>query len=128
MELHPDSGVPLYLQVADALRLAIAAGVYAEGEPVPSLRALSAEIRVNYHTIGKAYRLLEDDGVIARRRGGPYLVVPRPQDEAANELLAQDAQQLARRALALGISRDATVALLDEALAALTPPPEEESP
>lgn len=116
IELHTDSGVPIYLQVADGLRVAIAAGVYAEGQPVPSLRALSAEIRVNYHTIGKAYRLLEEDGVIARRRGGPFLVVPRPKNEAALELLRHDADQLARRAKTLGVSRDAVLALLDEAL------------
>jgi DNA-binding transcriptional regulator YhcF (GntR family) len=60
--LHTDSGVPIYLQVADGLRVAIAAGIYAEGEPVPSLRALAAQIRVNYHTVGKAYRLLEEGG------------------------------------------------------------------
>ncbi len=121
LELHPDSGVPLYLQVAEGLREAIAAGVYSENEPVPSLRALSSEIRVNYHTIAKAYRLLEDDGVIARRRGGPYLVVPRPRDEAALELLRKDAEQLARRAHALGVSRSQATALLDEAMAARQP-------
>lgn len=114
--LHTDSGVPIYLQVADGLRVAIAAGIYAEGEPVPSLRALAAQIRVNYHTVGKAYRLLEEEGVIARRRGGPYLVVPRPKNEAALELLRQDVEQLARRSQTLGVSKDAVTALLDEAL------------
>ncbi len=118
LDLHPDSGVPLYLQVAEGLREAIAAGIYAEDEPVPSLRALASEIRVNYHTIAKAYRLLEDDNVIVRRRGGPYLVVPRPRDEASLELLRKDAEQLARRAHALGVSRNQAVTLLDEAMAA----------
>jgi GntR family transcriptional regulator len=118
LDLHPDSGVPLYLQVAEGLREAIAAGIYAEDEPVPSLRALASEIRVNYHTIAKAYRLLEDDNVIVRRRGGPYLVVPRPRDEASLELLRKDAEQLARRAHALGVSRSQAAALLDEAMEA----------
>lgn len=122
-DLDPSSGVPLYLQVAEGLRQAIAAGLYPEDTAVPSLRQLAAEIRVNYHTVGKAYRLLEDDGVIARQRGGPYLVVPRPRDEAALELLRQDAEQLVRRARALGISRDDAVALLDEAFASAPPAP-----
>ena len=125
LELHPDSGVPLYLQVAEALREAIAAGIYPEDAPVPSLRALASEIRVNYHTIAKAYRLLEDEGVIARRRGGPYLVVSRPRDEAALELLRKDAEQLARRAQAFGVSREDAVALLDQAMK--TKPPKEKS-
>jgi GntR family transcriptional regulator len=116
LNLHPDSGVPLYLQVAEALREAIAAGIYPEDEPVPSLRALASEIRVNYHTIAKAYRLLEDEGVIARRRGGPYLVVPRSGDEAALELLRKDADQLARRARAFGVSPEEALALLDQAM------------
>lgn len=121
LELHPDSGVPLYLQVAEALREAIAAGLYPEDEPVPSLRSLASEIRVNYHTIAKAYRLLEDDGVIARRRGGPYLVVPRPRDEAALELLRKDAEQLARRAQAFGVSREDALELLDQAMSTQCP-------
>lgn len=124
-DLDPSSGVPLYLQVAEGLRQAIAAGLYPEDTAVPSLRQLAAEIRVNYHTVGKAYRLLEDDGVIARQRGGPYLVVPRPRDEAALELLRQDAEQLARRARALRVSRDDAVALLDEAFASTPPAPTE---
>ena len=117
LDLQTSSGVPLYLQVADALREAIAAGVYTDGTPVPSLRALSSEIRVNYHTIAKAYRLLEDDGVIARRRGGPYLVVPQAASEVGLQLLRKDAEQLARRGRALGIARDQVVALLDDAIA-----------
>ena len=127
-DLDPSSGVPLYLQVAEGLRQAIAAGLYPEDTAVPSLRQLAAEIRVNYHTVGKAYRLLEDDGVIARQRGGPYLVVPRPRDEAALELLRQDAEQLARRARALRVSRDDAVALLDEAFASAPPPAAPSSP
>jgi GntR family transcriptional regulator len=122
--LHTDSGVPIYLQVADGLRVAIAAGIYAEGEPVPSLRALAAQIRVNYHTIGKAYRLLEEEGVIARRRGGPFLVVPRPKNEAALELLRQDVEQLARRTQTLGVSKDAVTAMLDEAFSNTDEPQE----
>jgi GntR family transcriptional regulator len=122
--LHTDSGVPIYLQVADGLRVAIAAGIYAEGEPVPSLRALAAQIRVNYHTVGKAYRLLEEEGVIARRRGGPFLVVPRPKNEAALELLRQDVEQLARRSQTLGVSKDAVTAMLDEALSNTDEPQE----
>ena len=122
--LHTDSGVPIYLQVADGLRVAIAAGIYAEGEPVPSLRALAAQIRVNYHTIGKAYRLLEEEGVIARRRGGPFLVVPRPKNEAALELLRQDVDQLARRTQTLGVSKDAVTAMLDEAFSNTDEPQE----
>ena len=114
--LRTDSGVPIYLQVADGLRVAIAAGIYPEGAPVPSLRALSAEIRVNYHTVGKAYRLLEEEGVIARRRGGPFLVVPRPKNEAALELLRQDAEHLARRSHMLGVPTEDVLTLLDELL------------
>ena len=68
--------------------------------------------------------MLEEEGVIARRRGGPFLVVPRPKNEAALELLRQDVDQLARRSRTLGVSKDAVTAMLDEALSKTDKPQE----
>lgn len=64
--IDPSSGLPLYLQVAVALKEDIAAGSYIVGDAVPSLRAAASELRVNLHTVGKAYRLLEDEGVLTQ--------------------------------------------------------------
>ena len=56
--LDPASGLPLYLQVARGLQEDIAAGSYAGGDAVPSLRDTSAELRVNVYTVATAYHCL----------------------------------------------------------------------
>lgn len=58
------SGKPVYLQLVDQIRLAAAAGKLRAGEPLPSIRPLAEELRVNRNTIAKAYAELESQGVI----------------------------------------------------------------
>lgn len=100
--IDPSSGLPLYLQVAVALKEDIAAGSYNVGDAVPSLRAAASELRVNLHTVGKAYRLLEDEGVLTRKRGDAYRVATTAR--AAKDLLRDDVQALLDRAEALDVS------------------------
>jgi GntR family transcriptional regulator len=58
------AGKPVYLQLADQIRNAAASGRLREGDPLPSLRPLAEELRVNRNTIAKAYAELEGQGII----------------------------------------------------------------
>lgn len=58
------TGKPVYLQLVDQIRYAAASGVLRPGEPLPSIRPLAEELRVNRNTIAKAYTELESQGVI----------------------------------------------------------------
>ena len=58
------SGKPVYLQLVDQVKAAAASGVLAPGEPLPSIRPLAEELRVNRNTVAKAYAELENQGVI----------------------------------------------------------------
>lgn len=58
------SGKPVYLQVVDQIKSAAASGALQAGEPLPSIRPLAEELRVNRNTIAKAYGELESQGVI----------------------------------------------------------------
>ena len=58
------SGKPVYLQLVDQIRYAAASGGLRAGEPLPSIRPLAEELRVNRNTIAKAYAELENQGVI----------------------------------------------------------------
>jgi GntR family transcriptional regulator len=58
------SGKPVYLQLVDQVRYAAAAGALRAGEPLPSIRPLAEELRVNRNTIAKAYTELESQGII----------------------------------------------------------------
>ena len=58
------AGKPVYLQLADQIRYAAASGRLRAGEPLPSLRPLAEELRINRNTIAKAYSELEGQGII----------------------------------------------------------------
>jgi GntR family transcriptional regulator len=64
IQLNFKSGKPVYLQVVDQIKLAAASGVLRPGEPLPSIRPLSEQLRLNRNTIAKAYTELESQGVI----------------------------------------------------------------
>lgn len=58
------AGKPVYLQLVDQVRYAAASGMMRPGEPLPSIRPLAEELRVNRNTIAKAYAELESQGII----------------------------------------------------------------
>src|ERR1051326_1974312 len=64
LQINFRSGKPVYLQLVDQIKAAAAAGTVQTGEPLPSIRPLAEELRVNRNTIAKAYTELESQGVI----------------------------------------------------------------
>ena len=63
-QLNFKSGKPVYLQLVDQVKAAAASGAVQAGEPLPSIRPLAEELRVNRNTVAKAYAELESQGVI----------------------------------------------------------------
>ena len=68
-QLNYKSGKPVYLQVVDQVKSAAASGAVRAGDPLPSIRPLAEELRVNRNTIAKAYAELESQGVIETLAG-----------------------------------------------------------
>jgi DNA-binding transcriptional regulator YhcF (GntR family) len=97
--VDPSSGVPVYRQLMEQVRLLVAGGRLRPGDELPSTRALSVELGINPMTISKAYNSLEKDGVVERRPGRPLVV--RPLD--AGELRERRREQL-RAALAPAVT------------------------
>ena len=64
IQLNFKSGKPVYLQVVDQVKAAAASGALRAGEPLPSIRPLAEQLRVNRNTVAKAYSELEGQGVI----------------------------------------------------------------
>lgn len=63
-QLDFKSGKPVYLQLVDQVRVAAASGAVRAGEPLPGIRPLAEELRVNRNTVAKAYAELESQGVV----------------------------------------------------------------
>lgn len=98
MRIDPRSHIPIYLQIADGIRDAVAAGVYLPGEAIPSLNAMALAAQVNPNTVQKAYDELAREGLIYARRGKGLFVAERGKTSAKTS-----ARQAARRAFGDGI-------------------------
>jgi len=73
--------VPLYEQVKAEIRRLAALGAVKPADPLPSIRELAAEILVNPNTVARAYRELEQEGLIVTQKGrGSFLSARRAQD------------------------------------------------
>ena len=77
LRITTGSSVPIYRQVIDQIRHAVAAGRLDTGTALPSVRALASELVVNPNTIAKAYSQLVRDGVVESQRGRGYFVAQR---------------------------------------------------
>ena len=71
------SRIPIFRQVIDQVRRAVAGGELAVGDQLPSVRALAERLVVNHNTIAKAYAELSRDGVIESQRGRGVFVARR---------------------------------------------------
>lgn len=63
------NGIAIFDQIARQMKFAVARGVLRSGEMVPSVRELSKQLAVNPNTVARAYRDLQNDGVLATVRG-----------------------------------------------------------
>ncbi len=69
IELNFKSGLPVYLQVVEQIKAAAASGALRPGEPLPSIRPMAEQLRINRNTVAKAYAELEGQGVIETLAG-----------------------------------------------------------
>jgi GntR family transcriptional regulator len=113
------AGKPVYLQLVDQVRYAAASGVLRPGEPLPGIRPLAEELRVNRNTIAKAYAELESQGVIETLPGkgcflkannSPFTKVVR------DKLLEKEIDEAVVMAHHLQIGRDAFIETVNERL------------
>ncbi|MGA2112823.1 MAG: GntR family transcriptional regulator [Anaerolineales bacterium] len=104
LEIDFRSGLPIYLQVVDQIQEMIAAGRLHTGDQLPTVRALAMELRVNFNTVARAYRILDESGIISTQRGrGTYILeLPPPQ---VTETMRQNALQAVTYRYLLDASR-----------------------
>lgn len=99
---------PIYLQIIEQVQQRIALGDWVAGQPLPSIRELSAELSVSVITVKRAYFELERDGVITTRHGKGSEVAEAP--ELAERLLESQLtpalDTLAHLAVQMGLTTD----------------------
>jgi len=91
--IDPSNGLAIYEQVVRQVVFAIAAGALQTGDMVPSVRELARELAINPNTVARAYRQLQDDGVLQIVRGTGLAVA----DGASRRCQAERLKLLRRR-------------------------------
>ena len=109
-------GSPIYLQILLYIKRGIIAGIIKDGDELPSRRVLSALLGVNPNTVQKAYKMLEDEGLIQSRTGAKsYVVVTEEKlQEIRTELLEDDAKGAVQSLKLMGVTREEAHGLIDK--------------
>src|SRR5690606_30130021 len=119
--LNPQSGIPIYRQLAEQIRRMVAGGQLQAGDELPSVRELAVAHAVNPMTISKAYSLLEVEGVLVRQRGKPMQVAEQSastnSEQQRLEHLRPQLEQLVLAARQLEISAQLLLFSLEQRLA-----------
>jgi GntR family transcriptional regulator len=108
LELDFRSGIPIYLQVVERIKERLAAGQLRPGDQLPTVRSLALELRVNFNTIARAYRIMDEAGIISTQQGRGTYILEVPTPEVAESIRIQALEDLTQRYLAdaerLGVS------------------------
>jgi GntR family transcriptional regulator len=120
IRIDPNDSRPIYRQVADEIKMLIAAGKLREGMPLPPVRQIAADLGVNLNTIATAYRELQEENLISIRHGAGAVVTSRRSTEGTSkrELRKRIRTALTQLVIA-GMPRDAILSLVSDELSDL---------
>lgn len=110
---------PLYEQVADGIRTLIAGGQLGEGQPLPPVRQLAADLGVNLNTIAAAYRELQDDGLIIVKHGTRAIVASRTGGKHSEDELRRPLRSALTQMVLSGMPRGQILSVVNDELRGL---------
>jgi GntR family transcriptional regulator len=122
LHINPSSGVPIYLQIETQVKHYIASGALKQGEALPSVRQVAADLRVNPNTAARAYQNLERDGLLRTVPGGRTYVAENPAGLLKSEKIRRlrpYARQIAVEGTQLRLGPEEIVNLVQQELEAL---------
>jgi GntR family transcriptional regulator len=112
ISVDPQDATPIWKQIEERVRRLVASRGLPPGSPVPSVRDLARELRINPATVVRAYQRLTDDGVLAVRRGEGTFVADSPPAMGKPErirLLREGAMRYVSLAATMGATEDEIV-------------------
>ena len=120
IQLDFRSGIPIYTQIVEQVKQQVISGKLMPGDQLPTVRALALELRVNFNTVARAYRLLDEAGIISTQQGRGTYILDVPPPERTEKLRQQALDALTRDYLSeahrLGCSLDEITKTLKEQL------------
>jgi GntR family transcriptional regulator len=97
LQLDFRSGLPIYIQIVQQIESQIAAKVLKPGDQLPTVRALASQLRVNFNTVARAYRMLDEARIISTQQGRGTYITEIPPPEVTEKLRQESLQALAKR-------------------------------
>jgi GntR family transcriptional regulator len=97
--LHIDfrSGLPIYTQIVNQVQAQVAGGILKPGDQLPTVRSLAEELRVNFNTVARAYRILDEARIISTQQGRGTYITEIPPPRVTEKLRKESLQVLTER-------------------------------
>ena len=112
------SDIPITNQIVVQVQQSLTTGTLKPGDQLPTVRALALELRVNFNTVARAYRILDEAGIISTQQGRGTFILEQPPPETDGRLRRESLEALARRYLAeakrLGFNREQSLLIFQE--------------
>lgn len=99
IQLDFRSGQPIYMQLVEQISKLVKEGELKPGDQLPTVRQLAAELRVNFNTVARAYRLLDEAGLISTQQGRGTYIWEAPSPEHLDRLRQESLDGMTRRYL-----------------------------
>ncbi len=93
------SSEPIYLQIVRQIQGLVRQGKLKQGDQLPTVRELATELRINFSTVARAYKILDEERLISTQRGRGTYIWEEQQPEAAQNLRRKSLEELAQRYL-----------------------------
>ena len=102
------SGLPIYTQIVNQIQVQVVGGVLKPGDQLPTVRAMAEDLRVNFNTVARAYRLLDEARIISTQQGRGTYITEIPPPNVTEQLRKESLEALTRRFLSEAMRLDFT--------------------
>jgi len=91
------SGLPIYTQIVNQVQSQVVSGILKHGDQLPTVRALAEELRVNFNTVARAYRILDEARIISTQQGRGTYITEIPPPNVSEKLRKETLEALTQR-------------------------------
>ncbi len=91
------SGLPIYTQIVNQVQAQVVSGILKHGDQLPTVRALAEELRVNFNTVARAYRILDEARIISTQQGRGTFITEIPPPKIKEKLRQETLEALTQR-------------------------------
>jgi GntR family transcriptional regulator len=108
------SGLPIYAQIVNQVQAQVVGGVLKPGDQLPTVRALAEELRVNFNTVARAYRILDVARIISTQQGRGTYITDVPPPKVTEQLRKEALEALTHRFISEAMRLDVSKAEINQ--------------